>query len=80
MGFVHHHLNNLICIPFLVPIMLYAERKLGVRRHDAVPQWYEVLIPIVVWSLVFEDLLPLHPSSRRLPLSRISSARAVAPF
>ena len=65
-GFVHDYLNNLICIPFLVPIMLYAERKLGLRSHDAVPQWYEVLIPIVVWSVVFEVLLPLHPSLGRL--------------
>ncbi len=63
-GFVHDYLNNLICIPFLVPIMLYIERKLGMRSHDAAPHWYEVLIPIVVWSVVFEVLLPLHPSLR----------------
>ncbi|HNQ24808.1 MAG TPA: hypothetical protein PKK06_17135 [Phycisphaerae bacterium] len=63
-GFVHDYLNDLICIPFLVPIMLYVERKLGARGHDGVPQWYELLIPVAVWSVLFEVLLPLHPSLR----------------
>ena len=35
-GFVHEHLNDLICIPFWVPIMLFAQRKLRLRRC---PDW-----------------------------------------
>ena len=26
-GFVHTHLNDLICVPFWVPIMLWVERR-----------------------------------------------------
>jgi len=59
-GFVHDYLNDLICIPFVIPIMLYAQRKLGMRHHDGVPQAHEVLILIVVLSIVFEILLPLQ--------------------
>ncbi len=56
--FFHSYLNDLICIPFWVPIVLFALRKLRLRRDDRVPQSYEILIPLVIWSLVFELLLP----------------------
>jgi hypothetical protein len=38
--------------------MLYAQRKLGLRRHDAVPQPFEILIPLIVWAMLFEVVLP----------------------
>jgi hypothetical protein len=56
-GFVHDHLNDLLCIPFWVPIMLFAQRQLGLR-DDASPRPAELAIPLVVWSWVFEILLP----------------------
>ena len=61
-GFAHNHLNDVICIPFWVPIMLFAERRIGMRTHDLSPRWYELIIPLVIWSAFFEVLLPLHPS------------------
>lgn len=57
-GFVHEHLNDLICIPFWVPLMLWAERRVGLRRHDGPPEAVEVVIPLVIWAWVFEVLLP----------------------
>jgi hypothetical protein len=57
-GFVHEHLNDLICIPFWLPIMLKAERWLGLRRHDGPPEALEVIIPLAMWSWVFEIYLP----------------------
>lgn len=57
-GFVHEHLNDLICIPFWVPIMLFVQRKLGLRADDAIPRAGELIIPLIVWSWVFEILLP----------------------
>ncbi len=59
-GFVHDHVNDLICIPFVIPIMLFAQRKLRMRHHDEVPLAHEILILIVVLSIVFEILLPLQ--------------------
>jgi hypothetical protein len=61
-GFVHEHLNDLICIPFWVPIMLFIQRKLGMRADDASPQPGELVIPLIVWSWTFEILLPAIPS------------------
>ncbi len=52
------YLNDLICIPFWVPIMLYGMRRLHLRSDDAPPQSYEILIPLLVWSFLFEFWLP----------------------
>lgn len=57
-GFFHDHLNDLICIPFWVPIILWGMRHLGLRPKDEPPQWHEILIPLVLWSAVFELWLP----------------------
>ncbi len=52
------YLNDLICIPFWVPIMLYLMRRFHLRLNDAPPQSYEILIPLLLWSFLFELLLP----------------------
>lgn len=57
-GFVHEHLNDLICIPFWVPIMLWSERRVGLRSADGPPEANEILIPLVLWSWIFEIILP----------------------
>jgi hypothetical protein len=57
-GFVHEHLNDLICIPFWVPIMLFIQRRCGLRADDASPRAAEIVIPLVIWSWVFEIILP----------------------
>ena len=57
-GFVHEHLNDLICIPFWVPIMLFAQRVCRLRDRDTRPEPAEIIIPLVIWSWVFEIVLP----------------------
>ena len=57
-GFFHEHLNDLICLPFWVPIMLFLTRKAGLRDGDDPPRADEILIPLIVWSAVFELYLP----------------------
>jgi hypothetical protein len=57
-GFVHEHLNDLICIPFWVPIMLWIERRLRLRRDDGPPEAIEVMLPLLLWSWLFEIVLP----------------------
>jgi hypothetical protein len=64
-GFFHDHLNDLICIPFFVPIMLFVLRKLRLRRTDGPPSATEILIPVSFWSLLFEVVLPAHATIGR---------------
>jgi hypothetical protein len=57
-GFCHDYLNDLICIPFWLPPMLWLMRRTGCRAGDGPPQAHEILIPLLLWSLCFEVILP----------------------
>ncbi len=50
--------NDLICVPFWVPIMLEGMRRAGFREGDGPPGAAEIVLPVIVWSYVFEWLLP----------------------
>lgn len=63
---VRSYLNDLICIPFWIPIMVWAMRKLGLRQNDAPPQAFEIVIPMLIWAVVFELLLPSMQGWSRL--------------
>jgi len=65
-GFFPNHLNDLICLPFWVPIMIFGLRKLGLRPDDRSPHSYEILIPLLLWSVVFELYLPQVSCFRHL--------------
>jgi hypothetical protein len=52
------YLNDVICIPFWIPILLWASRRLRLRIHDCPPQPLEIVLPLLVWSAVFEVWLP----------------------
>lgn len=57
-GFVHEHLNDLICIPFWVPIMIFTQRLVRLRGSDERPSAGELVIPLLLWSWIFEIILP----------------------
>jgi hypothetical protein len=60
-GFVHDHLNDVICVPLFAPIAAWLGRALGARRHDMVPQPHELVVMVVAWSILFEVILPNDP-------------------
>lgn len=53
------YLNDLVCMGFWIPIMLWTQRVLKLRAHDDPPHSYEVVIPLVLWAVVFEVILPM---------------------
>lgn len=63
-GFVHAHFNDLICVPIWAPVVALGCRICRVR-DDVPPQPWEVLILVVVWSILFEVVLPQHPDWSR---------------
>jgi hypothetical protein len=63
-AFSQFYLNDLICIPVWLPIMLFAMRKTGLRQDDRPPTWYEVSIPLLVWSFAFELIAPYTQTFR----------------
>lgn len=65
-AFLHGSLNDVICLPFWVPIMVWMMHKVGLRPGDAPPQAVEILIPLLLWSWFFELILPTLGPFRRL--------------
>ena len=64
-AFAHDSLNDVLCIPFWTPIMVWTMRKLKWRTSDAAPQGMEIVLPLILWSWLFELILPnLRPFQR----------------
>jgi hypothetical protein len=57
-GFCHDYANDVLCIPVCLPPLLWAARRLGIRRDDGPPNQLEIAMPVVVWSFLFELVLP----------------------
>ena len=38
--------------------MLWVNRKLSLRKYDGPPLAFEIVIPLLIWAVVFEVLLP----------------------
>ncbi len=56
------YLNDVICIPFWIPIMLWGQKQLGIRDHDSPPENLEIVIPLLMWAVLFEVVIPAsHP-------------------
>lgn len=68
-GIFHTSLNDLMCIQFWVPLMLWGMRRFGLRSDDRPPQWYGILIPLVWWSFIFEWWIPRSAPFRGLTVS-----------
>ena len=54
------YLNDVVCIPFWVPIMLWVQKRTGLRTHDHPPECFEIVIPLVLWAVLFEVVIPGH--------------------
>jgi len=67
--FLHNSLNDVICIPFWIPIMLFLMRKIHLRGDDVPPRGSEILIPLIIWSWFFEIVLPCVPFFKHLATS-----------
>lgn len=57
-AFVNGYVNDLLCIPFWLPVTLYLMRVLRLRRGDGPPDGGEIIACLLVWSLVFELIVP----------------------
>ncbi len=56
--FTHGYLNDVICLPLFLPMILYAQRLTGLRRYDGYPRWWEIVQHWAIFSIVFEVVLP----------------------
>jgi hypothetical protein len=56
--FLRGHFADLLLIPAALPLVLWLQRRLGLRTHDQRPEAGEVLLHLVVWSVAAEGIGP----------------------
>jgi hypothetical protein len=56
--FMHGQFNDCLLIPCALPLVLWMQRRLGLRDHDGFPTAGENLFHVVVWSILFEAIGP----------------------
>lgn len=56
--FLHGQFNDCLLIPCALPLVLWLQRRLGLRQHDGFPTSREVLFHLAVWSVLFELIGP----------------------
>ena len=56
--FFHAWLNDVICIPFTLPPMLWVLNRFRLRFREGPPAFVEIALPLVVISWAFEIYLP----------------------
>jgi len=56
--FLRNHFDDLLLIPAALPLILWLQRRLRLRAADAPPDWREVLLHLVVWSVAAEVVGP----------------------
>jgi hypothetical protein len=58
------HLNDLICVPFWVPIIVWLKKRLRLRKHDAPPDAVEVIVSLLIFAALFEVVIPAQEAWR----------------
>jgi hypothetical protein len=57
-GFWHDQFTDLLLIPAALPVFLWLQRRLGLRRHDERPDWREIGLHLAVWAVAAECIGP----------------------
>ena len=57
-AFFHSHFDDLLLIPAALPLALWIQRELGLRKHDLPPTWPEMLGHLTVWSVMCKGVGP----------------------
>jgi hypothetical protein len=56
--FLTGYFNDLLLIPAALPLLLWLQRRLGVRADDQRPQWREIGLHLAVWAFIAEAIMP----------------------
>lgn len=57
-AFLRDHFDDLLLIPCALPLLLWFQRRLGLRPHDQLPGVGEIALYVLVWSILFEVIGP----------------------
>jgi hypothetical protein len=57
-AFLRFHFNDLLLIPAALPLVLWLQRRLGLRTHDVPPDGREIALHFAVWTVMAEVIAP----------------------
>jgi hypothetical protein len=57
-AFLRGQFDDMLLIPCALPLVLWLQRKLGLRNHDGPPTIAEIGFHLAVWSMLFEVVGP----------------------
>jgi ubiquinone/menaquinone biosynthesis C-methylase UbiE len=57
--FWHGHATDFLLIPAALPLVLWGQRRLGLRTHDGFPTGEEIVLHLAAWSFAAECVAPL---------------------
>ncbi len=57
--FLHSHCDDLLLMPVALPVMLWLQHLLGLRKQNHPPGWKEMLSHLAVWSVICKIIGPL---------------------
>jgi hypothetical protein len=58
-AFLREHFNDALLIPAALPLILWVQRRLGLRSDDRPPGWREIATAFALWSVAAEIVAPL---------------------
>ena len=61
--FTHGYLNDVLCLPLFIPMILYAQHLIGLRRHAEFPRKWEILQNWAAFTFVFQVVIPRYPKT-----------------
>lgn len=56
--FLRGYFSDTLLIPAALPLVLWLQRRLGLRTSDKAPDWREITLHVAVWSFAAEVLGP----------------------
>lgn len=56
--FLRTHFADLLLVPAALPLLLWLQRRAGLRTHDAPPTPGEIASVTALWAVLFEAVLP----------------------
>lgn len=58
--FLHSHFDDFLLMPAALPVVLWLQRRTGLRSHDRPPGWLEMLSHLVIWSVMCKFVGPVY--------------------
>jgi hypothetical protein len=58
--FLHSHFDDLLLMPAALPVVLWLQRLLGLRKQDCPPSWSEMFFHLGIWSVMCKIIGPFY--------------------